>query len=80
MGGRVITRTLDMSNYALQVNKRDTILNDIWGQCRYSFGDWIPNIKDERCIFENFLFPFLPFYLFPSYICILHACPLFIYF
>ena len=43
MGRRVITRPLDMSDYALQVNKRDNILNDVWGRGHYSFGDWIPN-------------------------------------
>ena len=46
-GGRVITRPLDMSDYVSQVNRRDTILNDVWGQDHYSFGDWIPNAEDE---------------------------------
>ena len=47
MGGRVVTRPLDISDYASQVNRRDTIFNDIWSRGRYSFGDLIPNAEDE---------------------------------
>ena len=45
MGGRVVTRPLDISDYALQVNRSDTIFNDVRGRGRYSFGDWISNTK-----------------------------------
>ena len=47
IGGRVVTRPLDILDYTSQVNRRDIILNDIWGLGRYSFEDWIPNVKDE---------------------------------
>ena len=47
MGGRVATHPLDISDYALQVNRGDTTFNNLWGQGRYSIGDWIPNIEDE---------------------------------
>ena len=47
MGGRVVTRPLDISDYTSQVNKGDTIFNDVWGRGHNSFGDRIPNIDDE---------------------------------
>ena len=47
IGGRVVTRPLDILDYTSQVNRRDIVLNDIWGLGRYSFEDWIPNVKDE---------------------------------
>ena len=53
MGGRVATHPLDILDYASQVNKGDTIFNDIWGRGRYFVGNWIPNIKDEFFHFEQ---------------------------
>ena len=44
---------MDISDYTSQVNRRDTILNDVWGRGRYSFGDWIPNAEDEFFRFEQ---------------------------
>ena len=47
MGERVATRPLEVSNYALQVNMRETIFHNIWDRGHYPFRGWIPNAKDE---------------------------------
>ena len=47
MGGRVATHPFNVSDYASQVNRRDTILHDIWCRGRYPLKDWIPNAEDE---------------------------------
>ena len=47
MGERVATHPLDISDHTLQINRRDTLFNDLWSRVCYSAGDWIPNIENK---------------------------------
>ena len=43
-------RPLDILNHTSQINRRETLFNDLWSQGCYSSGDWIPNTENSSFI------------------------------
>ena len=49
MSGWITTYSLDVSNNALPINRRNPLFNDVWGRCCNSYGNWLPN-AENKCI------------------------------
>ena len=50
MGGRATSYTIDISHHTSKINKRDSILNDLWVRSDYTPKDGISNLK--KCQFS----------------------------
>ena len=46
IGGGIATCSLDLSNNASTINRRDSFFYDLWSRGRHPSGNWIPNVKD----------------------------------
>ena len=53
MGGKAITRLLDLLNYSSQIHQGDALLDDLWGRGCHSSGHWIPHSETSSFIPSN---------------------------
>ena len=47
MGGRIAACLVDVSDHTSEVNRGDFLFNDLWSGGCHSFGNWLPNTKDQ---------------------------------
>ena len=47
MGGRIAACPLDILDDTSEVNRGDSLFNDIWSKDCHSFGNWLPNAEDQ---------------------------------
>ena len=53
MGGRAVTRPLDLPDYSSQIHWEDTLIDDLRGRGCHSSEDWIPTLRTSSFIPSN---------------------------